>query len=378
MTKLKALMLSSLVSGLLAAPTLATAQQIAGEYQVEVRGTTTYLDRKPVQRPLRGNTSLTVEQDRDVITITFNSFASAMSTTKFRGRVGNGHFVALWAPGSTENQALMITGEVDGRRLRGRLVYPRATADAAVPGWTEVEFAAVRRERTGQSTGGTADRPASGLQVGGQPPRGAAAIRPGGALARPVAGNDDADGEEPFAVDVIASTYPEAPRTGRRITFLARATPKERGASVARMEVWVNGLVQGSSDGDVLRVDAGPFRAGRLDYDIVAVSVDGRRSELLAHTVDVIRAGNSSISGRVTGQVGAVSYIELLRRSDEKSLARTKPSGNNGLYSFSGIPAGDYVLFVNDGKREAMVSPSSSVNVHANGSSSYTQDFEVR
>lgn len=368
--------LSALAATFLVAPVSLSAQQIAGEYQVEVRGATTYLDRKPVQRPLRGNTSLTVEQDGDVITITFKSFASAMSTTTFRGRVGNNRFVALWAPGSTDNQALMITGEVDGRRLRGRLVYPRATADAAVPGWTEVEFAAVRRERMGQSSGGTADRPASGLQVGRQPPRGAAAIRPGGALARPAAGNDD-DSEEPFAVDVIASTYPEAPRTGRKVTFLARATPKDRGASVARMEVWVNGLVQGSSDGNVLRADAGPFRAGRLDYDIVAVSDDGRRSELLGHTVDVIRAGNSSISGRVTGQVGAVSYIELLRRSDEKSLARTKPSGN-GLYSFSGIPAGDYVLFVNDGKREAMVSPSSSVNVHANGSSSYTQDFEVR
>ncbi|MGD8496455.1 MAG: hypothetical protein PVF05_09720 [Gemmatimonadales bacterium] len=361
---------------LLAAPAVATAQQIAGEYQVEVRGSTVYLDRKPVERPIRDNTVLTVEQDGDVIAITFNSFASAMSTTTFRGRVGNGRFVAIWSPEGTGSQAMLITGAVDGNRLRGRLIYPRATADASVPGWTEVQFSAVGHESRSSSSslGDPGARPA--LPANRQAPQLADRLRPRGAL-ETGSGNATND-EEKFAVDVQAITNPELPRSGRRITFLARGTPKQQGETVKHMELWINGLVQGSTDGNLLRVEAGPFDAGRLEYDIAAVSTDGRRSEYMRHTVEIIPPGNSIVYGHITGDVNAVDFVALVRRSDEKELARQKPLGN-GQYQFDQVPAGDYVLFVSDGKREAMVSPSSNVDLHVDGSRrSYEQDFTVR
>jgi hypothetical protein len=369
-------LLSMLAAALFLAPPSLCAQQIAGEYQVEVRGSTIYLDRKPVERPLRDNTALTVEQDGDVIAITFNSFASAMSTTTFRGRVGNGRFVALWSPGGTSNEAMLITGTVNGNRLRGRLIYPRATADASVPGWTEVEFSAVGHESRSSSSppGDSGARPA--LPANRQSPKLADRLRPRGGLQ--TGSKSATDRDAPFDVEIVAAvTDPELPRSGRRITFRARATPKQRGESIARMELWVNGLVQGSTDADTLHVEAGPFDAGRLEYDIAAISADGRRSEYMRHTVDIIRPGNSTVAGRVTGDVGAVSYLALIRRSDEKELARQKPAGN-GRYRFTGVPAGDYLLFVNDAKREAMVSPSSNVSLQVDGTRNYTQNFEVR
>lgn len=376
----KRLFPSSLAAGLpalalLAAPAAANAQQIAGEYQVEVRGSTVYLDRKPVDRPLRDNTVLTVEQDGDVVAITFNSFASAMSTTTFRGRVGNGRFVAIWSPTGTENQARLITGAVDGNRLRGRLIYPRATADASVPGWTEVQFSAVGHESRSSSSslGNPGARPA--LPANRQPPQLADRLRSRGALE--TGSGNAADDEDKFAVDVQAVTYPELPRSGRRITFLARGTPKQPGETVKHMELWINGLVQGSTDGNLLRVEAGPFDAGRLEYDIAAVSTDGRRSEYMRHTVEIVPPGNSIVSGRITGDVAAVEFVALVRRSDEKELARKKPI-SDGQYRFTQVPAGDYVLYVDDGKRESMITPTSNVNLHVESGKAYKQDFTVR
>lgn len=349
---------AALSAALVAPPRSASAQDIAGEYQVEVRGTVYHLDRDPEQRTLRDNTTLTVEQQGDEIVIEFRSFASAMSATAFRGRVGNGRFVAVWSSASG-GAARLITGEVDGRRLRGRLIYPRATADATVPGWTEVEFSAVPHERTGQAT----PTPAVRSRV---PVRGPVGLRP-----RPA---PDAAAE--FAVEVSAVTDPEAPLAGHRITFLARATPTRSGESVERVELWVNGLVQGSSEGSVLDVVAGPFGAGRLTYDIVAVSSDGRRSEPLGHTVDVTAAGNATITGLLEGAPGLVTDVQLVR-PDGRTIARSAVD-EGGRYRFSGVPAGNYVIFVNDAKREAIVSPTSNLEIEVDGRRTYRRNFEVR
>ncbi len=359
-------LLSMLAAGSLVTPTALGAQQIAGEYQVEVRGTTHYLDRAPATRQLRDNTALYVQQDGDVIEIEFRSFASAMSTTTFRGRVGNDRFVALWTSSGRPAEALLITGEVDGRRLRGRLLYPRAKPDAAVPGWTEVEFSAVRPERRGQAR---PDRKPGRLTPGER------LARPGVVL-RPATGGEAASNETPFEVDIAAMTDPEAPLAGHRIDFIARATPLRSGESVERTELWINGLVQGSSDGNLLEVEAGPFRAGRLDYDIVAVADDGRRSELIRRSVNVTAAGNTTILGRLTGSRGKISDVQLVR-SDGRTVAKSSVS-RSGRYRFRRIPAGKYVIFVNDAKTEARVSPTSNLEIRVDGRSAYTRNFEIR
>jgi hypothetical protein len=342
------------------------AQEIAGEYQVEVQGTTSYLDRQPAQQRLQDNTVLTVEQDGDTIKVEFGGFAGAMSTTIFRGRVGNGRFVALWTSPSNPGEARLITGEVVGDRLRGRLLYPRAAADAAVPGWTEIEFSAVRRggpERQPASPLPGRMTPADRLR---RPPVGRVPAQPSGA---------DAD-EARFAVDVMAMTEPEAPLAGHRIEFIARVTPKRSGESVERTELWINGLVQGSSDGGLLEVEAGPFNAGRLEYQIRAISSQGSPSELITRRVDVTSAGNTTISGRLAGGHSSITDVQLVRL-DGLTVARSRVDGN-GRYRLTGIPAGDYVIFVNDAKNEAMVSPTSNLEIRVDGRSSYTRDFEVR
>ncbi len=344
-----------------AVPGTSAAQSIAGEYQVEVRGTTYYLDREPEQRALQDNTTLVVTQQGDVIELEFRTFASAMATTIFRGRVGHGRFVALWSHSTRPGEALTITGEVDGRRLRGRLIYPRATADAGVPGWTEVEFSAVRRAtRVGQAG-------SSGIR-GALPGR-----LPGRAPAQSTA---TAQAEQPFEVEMSAFTEPGAPLAGHRIEFVARGTPSARGESVGQMELWVNGLVQGSSDGNLLEVMAGPFEAGRLSYDVVAVSTDGHRSEPSTHTVMISAAGGTTIHGRLDGASKMISDVQLVRM-DGTTVAASVPDAN-GRYRIAGVPAGDYLIFVNDAKSEARVSPSSNLEIAVDGSSTYERNFEVR
>jgi hypothetical protein len=370
-----ALLLASTLAAFIGMARPLAAQDIAGEYQVEVRGTIYHLDRKPAQSALQDNTILTVEQQGDEIVIQFRSFAGAMSATTFRGRVGNGRFVAIWSPPSGSGDARLITGMVDGNRLRGRLIYPSTTPDAAVPGWTEVEFSAVRQGRSSQGStgaGGEAATPArqptprDRLPIGRRPGRPAPAPAP---AANAAAGAD-------FAVDVAAMTVPDAPLAGHRIEFVARGTPSVQGESIERMELWINGLVQGSSDGSLLEVEAGPFDAGNLNYDVVAVSADGRRSRPTTHRVRITASGGSVIRGTISGDRGAISDVQLVRPNG-RVAALTRPDAS-GDYHFTGVPAGDYVIFVNDGKTEARVSPTSNLSISVDGRGSYTRDFQVR
>jgi hypothetical protein len=127
----------------------AQAQNIAGSYDVQVRGTTVYTDRSPVQESISDETTMEITQDGDRITIEFGSFAGAMSRTRFEGTVGNDRFTAIWWTSSREDEANVIWGRVSNGQLRGRLLYPRAAdRDGLVPGWTEVRFSARKQEPT--------------------------------------------------------------------------------------------------------------------------------------------------------------------------------------------------------------------------------------
>ena len=87
-----AVLVTLVFASLLALPT-AYAQNISGEYQVEVRGTVHSVDQEPAERQLNSTTTLKVAQQGDFIKIEFGSFASVMSATLFEGRVGNGRLV---------------------------------------------------------------------------------------------------------------------------------------------------------------------------------------------------------------------------------------------------------------------------------------------
>lgn len=351
----------------------AAAQQIAGEYTVEVVGWTYHLDRDPDRRELGDETTLSVEQDGDRIVIDFGSFASAMSTTRFRGRVGHDRFVAVWSSG--DGDARVLTGRVQNGTLRGELLYSRGGSDAAVPGWTSVRFRAVPASESSAK-----DSPAASMgrlrppRVGNQAPPISPRARPGGAVLPGESGASDDSPEEAFAPTVLTHTDPEAPTSRDRVTLMARADapPGER---VERTEIWMNGMLQGSSDGSRVEATVGPFEPGRVDFDVVAVSGSGQRSEPHPSSVTVRPAGESVIRGRIRGHPELVTNVQLLNASQE--LVATRPVGRNGRFRFEGIARGRYYLFVNDGKREARISPGSTVQFTVDGRSTYRKDFTV-
>ncbi len=135
------------------------AQNIAGDYQVTVKGTNCYLDITPAERRISDRTTMKITQAAEKITVTFGTFASAMATTAFKGKVGNHLMCAVWWYQGSPDETKVLWGEVsrDGRTITGKLIYPRVAyrdegppgTPRFVPGWVEVNF-------TAKKTGGVA------------------------------------------------------------------------------------------------------------------------------------------------------------------------------------------------------------------------------
>ncbi len=126
---------------LFAAPVF--AQNIAGEYQVTVKGTNVFLDRSPATRSISDTTTLKVSQSGDRVTMEFGSFGGASAATVFKGKVGNKRFAAVWWYQGSDHETKVLWGSVSGTRLLGRMIYPRvAYRPGLVPGWLEIAFTA--------------------------------------------------------------------------------------------------------------------------------------------------------------------------------------------------------------------------------------------
>ena len=124
------------------------------------------------------------------------------------------------------------------------------------------------------------------------------------------------------------------------------------------------------------KVTTGPFQAGRLAYDVVATSSDGRRSTLSRNYVTVAQAGNSTIYGQINGSFSMIENVQLMH-PDGRSVIKS-PVSTNGSYRLVSVPRGTYTIFVNDAKREARVSPSPNLEIEVDGQSSYRRNFEIR
>ena len=137
---------------LFAVPVL--AQNIAGEYQVRVKGENVLLDRSPASQSISDTTTLKVSQSGDRVTMEFGSFGSASAATIFKGKVGNQRFAAVWWYQGSDHETKVLWGSVSGDTLKGRMIYPRvAYRGGLVPGWVEIAFTArkttAQREETG-------------------------------------------------------------------------------------------------------------------------------------------------------------------------------------------------------------------------------------
>ncbi|MEJ2157259.1 MAG: hypothetical protein P8X96_18160 [Desulfobacteraceae bacterium] len=123
----------------------AWSQNIAGNYSVKLTGTNVYLDRTPVTQPINDTTTMKITQSGDRITVEFGTFASASAATRFKGKVGNKRFAAVWWYQGSADETKVIWGAVSGKSLKGRMIYPRvAYRQGLVPGWVEISFTATR------------------------------------------------------------------------------------------------------------------------------------------------------------------------------------------------------------------------------------------
>ncbi len=349
------------IVALTAAPSI-SAQQITGEYQVEVRGSTYYLDRTPEEKQLRDNTTLIVKQQEDRITIQFKSVASAMSATTFEGRVGNNRFVAVWTSGAGEVR--MITGEVDGRRLRGRLVYPRATADAGVPGWTEVEFSAVPHQ-----VGQTGERQQTPGRVG--------TIRPPGTPRLPGASSSTSSGtasSDPLPVNLDIFLVPENPTARQKILF---TTGIHRGSSVdlSRIDLFVGGQKVGTTRESYFEVTAGPFAEGRLEYRAVAYDSQGRSKVTTGSVMIGPKAPYGEVRGRITGNVQFVDSVSLASAT-LGDVARVQLN-SSGWFYITYVPPGRYWLTVNAGKNPR-IEPAEQIEITIRANEREQRNFTIK
>jgi hypothetical protein len=347
---------------LLLSSTSLSAQDISGEYQVEVRGTTHYVDREPAERQLSDNTTLKVAQQGDSFKMEFGSFASAMSATTFEGRVGNNQFVAIsWSAGRP-GEAPIITGEVVGGRLRGRLILPRATTNAdLVPGWTEAEFSAVRQQVSQQTVPQTPSSRSLGRKTL-QPRRQAPLSSAGSAV-------------QGFSFETAVSNEPQAATSRDQVKFEVVAEPPP-GVEIERVELWINGKRVLSTGGRRAVRPYGPFSAGRIPFYLVAYAADGRKATGETQTLRVYPAGDASVTGDVWGRWALVSDVQLLDSEERvvKKVNLTPP----GRYRFDHVPEGRFYIYVNDAGNGATIRPAGGDGwVQSDGKGGYTVNFNV-
>ena len=127
----------------------AWSQNIAGNYSVKVSGTNVYLDRTPVTQNINDSTTLKITQNGAEITLDFGTFAGASAATRFKGKVGNKRFAAVWWYQGSAHETKVIWGSVRGKTLKGKMIYPRvAYRQGLVPGWVEISFTATRSTST--------------------------------------------------------------------------------------------------------------------------------------------------------------------------------------------------------------------------------------
>ncbi|MDO9509193.1 MAG: hypothetical protein Q7I97_07660 [Thermovirgaceae bacterium] len=143
---------AAVLASMVLASQVAFAQDISGEWDVEVHGYNYFTDRSPSRLVIpETNTTMKITQTGSNITVTFGGFAGAMSATNFTGKVGENHFSAVWWFEGYPNEARVLTGHIspDGVSLWGELIYPRVSnREGVVPGWVEVSFVAKRKVLT--------------------------------------------------------------------------------------------------------------------------------------------------------------------------------------------------------------------------------------
>jgi hypothetical protein len=352
-------------------------QHLVGEYTAEISGHDYRTTAEPRQRLVEGITSLVVGSDHDRLIFEIGALDSDLSATRLVGIAGHGLFSAIAWDAAYEDQATLFWGYYGAGVLKGTLLIPRI-AEGLEPGWLELTVVAQRSggeavPQAGSSKPSSVDavrRPEIGLRA--RTPglrrspstdlRGPGTPLPSG---QPVA----------FEIETLASLEPAAPTSGQQVVFLLRAEPP-RGIGLRSVELYVNARKVAESSGATIEYRGGPYPAGSVAYYLVALDGTGRRATGEIRHLAIREPGRATIRGRIEGRRELIVDVQLVDQN-EATLQRTELDAS-GAYRFTGVPAGRYWVFVNDGKREANIRPVTGSNpIDSDGASEYRMDFRV-
>jgi hypothetical protein len=151
---------------------------------------------------------------------------------------------------------------------------------------------------------------------------------------------------------------PYKPTSQDTITFLADAGHP---SGVESITIYVNGQAVQTCSQNHCQYVGGPYEGPEIVWRVSAKSRDGGVTYGHESTVTIIRkqTGSCSISGKAYGSgvdLAKVFFV-ILYGPDNLSLHReTQPFGRDGIYSFTGLPAGRYKLVVGT-KADTTVGP---------------------
>ena len=179
------------------------------------------------------------------------------------------------------------------------------------------------------------------------------------------------DRKRPIRPDIIAKPptdkpgpslntkiQPYKPTSQDTITFLADASHP---SGVESITIYVNGQAVQTCHQNHCEYTGGPYGNSEIIWRVSAKSHDGGITYGYDKTISITQeqTGNCSISGKAygSGAGSANAFFVILYGPDNLSLYReTQPFKPNGIYSFTGLPAGKYKLMV-DTKADTPIGP---------------------
>lgn len=151
---------------------------------------------------------------------------------------------------------------------------------------------------------------------------------------------------------------PYKPTSQDTVTFLADASHP---GGVESITIYVNGQAVQTCNQNHCEYVGGPYGGPEITWRVSAKSRDGGITYGHDITVPITQkqAGYCSISGKAYGSGAGLAraFFVILYGPDNLALHReTQPFGQDGSYSFTGLPAGRYKLAV-DTKADTTVGP---------------------
>jgi hypothetical protein len=170
---------------------------------------------------------------------------------------------------------------------------------------------------------------------------------------------------------------PAHPRATQRVTFIAEARDP---SGIAKIEILVNQRIVERCTSDSCRHIAGPFPQGTVTYGANAYDSAGNKawSGQKSFVVPAPEpAGDSTISGRLTGERDLVSQVAAYNWEQPIEPHIARPD-SGGRYRITDLPEGHYrVVLFPQGKFDLISDPRYG-DVRCRRSQTYTVSFRVK